>query len=81
MKKSRKKKEKKEERGNERKKEKKARRIRWFGIDRLAKQGGTWENDIKEIGYKTGFNDPTNFVKFFKKYTKTTPASFRKQFQ
>jgi len=36
---------------------------------------------IKEIGYKTGFNDPTNFVKFFKKYTKTTPASFRKQFQ
>ena len=36
---------------------KKARRIRWFGIDRLAKQGGTWENDIKEIGYKYQMTD------------------------
>ena len=36
---------------------KKARRIRWFGIDRLAKQGGTWENDIREIGYKYQMTD------------------------
>ena len=36
---------------------KKARRIRWFGIDRLAKQGGTWENDIKEVGYKYQMTD------------------------
>jgi dTDP-4-amino-4,6-dideoxygalactose transaminase len=36
---------------------KKAKRIRWFGIDRLAKQGGTWENDIKEIGYKYQMTD------------------------
>ena len=36
---------------------KKARIIRWFGIDRLAKQGGTWENDIKEIGYKYQMTD------------------------
>ena len=35
----------------------KARRIRWFGIDRKAKQGGTWENDIKEIGYKYQMTD------------------------
>ena len=34
-----------------------ARRIRWFGIDRLAKQGGTWENDIKEVGYKYQMTD------------------------
>ena len=36
---------------------KKAKRIRWFGIDRLAKQGGTWENDIREIGYKYQMTD------------------------
>jgi len=36
---------------------KKAKRLRWFGIDRLAKQGGTWENDIKEIGYKYQMTD------------------------
>jgi perosamine synthetase len=35
----------------------KARRIRWFGIDRIKKQGGTWENDIKEIGYKYQLTD------------------------
>ena len=34
-----------------------AQRIRWFGIDRLKKQGGTWENDIKEIGYKYQMTD------------------------
>jgi perosamine synthetase len=36
---------------------KKANRIRWFGIDRLKKQNGTWENDIKEIGYKYQMTD------------------------
>ena len=36
---------------------KKAKRIRWFGIDRLAKQGGNWENDITEIGYKYQMTD------------------------
>ena len=35
----------------------KARRMRWFGIDRIKKQGGTWENDIKEIGYKYQMTD------------------------
>ena len=25
--------------------------------DRLAKQGGTWENDIKEVGYKYQMTD------------------------
>lgn len=34
---------------------------------------------IKEIAYTTGFEDPTNFVKFFKKYTTLTPVEFRKQ--
>lgn len=35
----------------------KAERIRWFGIDRTAKQQGHWENDITEIGYKYQMTD------------------------
>lgn len=35
----------------------KARRIRWFGIDRSAKQKGIWQNDIDEIGYKYQMTD------------------------
>jgi len=35
---------------------------------------------IKEIAYKTGFGEPTNFVKYFKKETNLTPAAFRKTF-
>jgi len=35
----------------------KAERIRWFGIDRKAKQEGIWENDILEIGYKYQMTD------------------------
>lgn len=32
-------------------------KLRWFGIDRTAKQGGIWENDITDIGYKYQMND------------------------
>jgi len=35
---------------------------------------------IKEIAYKTGFEETTNFVKYFKKYTKLSPTEFRLQF-
>jgi perosamine synthetase len=35
----------------------KARRIRWFGIDRVGKQNGNWENDIWEVGYKYQMTD------------------------
>jgi len=35
---------------------------------------------IKEIAYKTGFDEPTNFVKYFKKKTEMTPSAFRKEF-
>lgn len=34
---------------------------------------------IKEISYKTGFEEPANMVKFFKKHTQYTPLQFRKQ--
>lgn len=32
-------------------------KLRWFGIDRTAKQKGVWENDIVDIGYKYQMND------------------------
>lgn len=33
------------------------RRLRWFGIDRKAKFGGVWENDIVDVGYKYQMTD------------------------
>ncbi len=40
------------------------------------------ENTINEIAYTLSFNDPSNFVKFFKKHEKITPVQFRgKYFQ
>lgn len=35
---------------------------------------------VKEIAYKAGFEETTNFVKYFKKMTQSTPAQFRKKF-
>ncbi len=34
---------------------------------------------IQEIAYKTGFTEPSNFIRFFKKHTQTTPNSFINQ--
>ncbi len=34
---------------------------------------------IKEIADRTGFDEPTNLVKFFKRYTRLTPVTFRTQ--
>ncbi len=34
---------------------------------------------IKEISYNTGFEEPSNMVKFFKKNTRITPLQFRQQ--
>ena len=33
---------------------------------------------VNEVGYEAGFDEPTNFVKFVKKYTLMTPAALRK---
>ena len=33
---------------------------------------------VNEVGYEVGFDEPTNFVKFVKKYTHMTPAELRK---
>lgn len=32
---------------------------------------------IKEIGFALGFDEPTNFIKYFKKHHKSTPVEFR----
>ncbi len=32
---------------------------------------------IKEVSFKTGFDEPANMVKFFKKHTKSTPRQYR----
>ncbi|MEL6866875.1 MAG: helix-turn-helix domain-containing protein, partial [Bacteroidota bacterium] len=34
---------------------------------------------IKEIAYKCGFDEPTNFVKYFKKHAGIKPGNFRKK--
>lgn len=34
---------------------------------------------VKEISYKTGFEEPANMIKFFKKNTSKTPLKFRQQ--
>jgi AraC family transcriptional activator of pobA len=34
--------------------------------------------NVNQIGYKLGFEDPSYFVKYFKKYAKLSPGEFRK---
>lgn len=36
-------------------------------------------HSIKEIAHELGFEEPTNFIKFFKKYTAETPLEFREK--
>jgi len=43
-----------------------AKRLLWFS-----------DYSTKEIGYKLGFNEPTNFSSFFKKITGISPSAFR----
>ena len=35
---------------------------------------------VKEIGFDLGFEEPTNFIKFFRKHSNSTPVEFREQF-
>lgn len=39
------------------------------------------ELSIKEIAYQIGFDDPTNFTKYFKAHMKVLPTDYRKQYQ
>lgn len=35
------------------------------------------DNSLKEVAYQTGFDEVTNFTKFFKKHTSLSPKNFR----
>jgi len=35
---------------------------------------------VKEIGFNLGFEEPTNFIKYFRKHSNSTPVEFREQF-
>lgn len=43
----------------------------------IKRQLANTNKTIKEICYDTGFDEPTNFVKFFKKYANQLPLEFR----
>ena len=34
--------------------------------------------NINQVGYRLGFEDPSYFVKYFKKHTRTSPSAFRR---
>lgn len=38
------------------------------------------DNPIKFIGFELGFEEPTNFIKYFRKHSNSTPIEFREQF-
>lgn len=35
---------------------------------------------IKKVAYNLGYDEPTNFVKYFRKHTQSTPSEFRENF-
>jgi AraC-like DNA-binding protein len=37
-------------------------------------------SSIKEIGFELGFDEPTNFIKYFRKHVASTPIDFRSKF-
>jgi len=37
-------------------------------------------NSIKQIGFDLGFEEPTNFIKYFRKHEGKTPIEFRNLF-
>ena len=36
---------------------------------------------VKEISFDLGFEEPTNFIKYFRKHSESTPSEFREQFR
>ncbi|MEN9701160.1 MAG: hypothetical protein RIR55_475, partial [Bacteroidota bacterium] len=37
-------------------------------------------SSIKEIGFELGFDEPTNFIKYFRKHVASTPIDFRSKY-
>ncbi len=42
---------------------------------------GSSNISIKELTFQMGFDEPTNFIKFFKKHTQQTPSQFKKLYK
>ncbi len=38
------------------------------------------DNTIKEVGFELGFEEPTNFIKYFRKHCNCTPVEFRENY-
>jgi len=36
---------------------------------------------VKEVAYELGYDEPTNFIKYFRKHTALTPSEFREQYK
>ena len=49
-----------------------------YAVLEIKRRLATTELSIKELTYLSGFDEPTNFVKFFKKHTGQTPSQFRR---
>jgi len=49
-----------------------------FVVLEIKRHLATSHRSVKELTYEMGFNEPTNFVKYFKKHTGQTPALFKK---
>ncbi|MBJ2175173.1 AraC family transcriptional regulator [Aureibaculum sp. A20] len=50
-----------------------------FVILEIKRAIASTNNSLKEIGYAVGFDEVTNFTKFFKKHTGTTPKQFKNE--
>jgi AraC-like DNA-binding protein len=48
-------------------------------MDEAKKMLGETSTPIAEIGYRLTFPDPTNFTKFFKRFSGMTPRQYRNQ--
>lgn len=46
---------------------------------RLLSDPGYQKESVENIGYESGFNNPSSFFVAFKKFTKTSPARYRKE--
>ena len=49
-----------------------------FIILEIKRRLATSNASVKELTYQLGFDEPTNFVKFFKKHARLSPSQFRK---
>jgi AraC-like DNA-binding protein len=49
-----------------------------FIVLEIQRRMAVYDISVKELTYEMGFDEPTNFVKFYKKHTGLSPAQFKK---